>query len=389
MRKLLAGAFLGASVLLGASSAPAQLCTPAGCDDANPCTDDLCDPTLGCRHFDNSASCTDGNSCTTNDVCRQGVCVGGSPAPSCSPCEAAATLPAEGGTFVGTTSGTGTLAGSCGSSLSAPERVYRWTPSSSGVATFQTCGSGTNYDSVVYVRSGSCTGSQLSCNDDGPCPTSTSPYQGSRTTATVTAGQTYYVVVDGYNGRRGTYALTVQPPSVCGNGVLEGAEACDGADSSGCVTGQCTAQCTCVPPAQGLPDLVPEITDWRLQRQTTVSAGDVTEGCAESTSGVDLLRFGVKVRNQGTEDLFFGDPGCPDCATHPMAACVNPNYICSPAQGHNHPHYGNYARYELLDASSQAVVIGHKQGFCRTDGDCPNPKYTCNNQEISAGCSAT
>jgi len=47
MRKLLLGAFLGVSVLLGASPALAQLCTPTGCDDANPCTDDLCDPMLG------------------------------------------------------------------------------------------------------------------------------------------------------------------------------------------------------------------------------------------------------------------------------------------------------------------------------------------------------
>src|SRR5206468_2779778 len=209
---------------------------------------------------------------------------------------------------------------------------------------------------------------------------------GSRTTATVTAGQTYYIVVDGYNGRSGTYALTVQPPAVCGNGVREGAEACDGADSGGCATGQCTAQCSCVPPPQGLPDLRPEITDWSLQLQTSVSSGDVAEGCAESTTGVDLLRFGVRMRNEGNADLFFGDPGCPDCSTHPLAACVNPNYFCSPAEGHNHPHYSNYARYELIDPSNQAVVIGHKQGFCLLDLECATPQYTCSCQGISAGC---
>jgi lysyl oxidase len=385
MWKLLPGAFLGALLLAGAAPAFAQ-CTPASCDDANPCTDDLCDPTLGCRHFNNNTSCTDGNSCTTNDVCSQGACVGGPAAAGCTACQAAANLPTLGGTFVGTTSGSSTLAGSCGTSGSSPERVYRWIPSSSGVATFQTCGSGTNYDSVVYVRSGSCTGSQRSCNDDGPCATSNSSDQGSRTTTTVTAGQTYYVVVDGWNGRSGTYSLTVQPPSVCGNGVREGAEACDGAASSGCATGQCTAQCTCVPPSQGLPDLKPEITNWSVQRGASVSAGDVAEGCAESTSGVDLLRFGVRVRNEGNADLFFGDPGCPNCSGNPLAACANPNYTCSPAEGHNHPHYSNYARYELLDPSSQAVVIGHKQGFCLLDLECSAPKYSCNYQGITAGC---
>ncbi len=60
--------------------------------------------------------------------------------------------------------------------------------------------------------------------------------------------------------------------------------------------------------------------------------------------------------------------------------------MCSPAQGHNHAHYSNYARYELLDPSSQAVVIGHKQGFCLLDSECANPRYTCGNQGITAGC---
>ena len=35
-----------------------------------------------------------------------------------------------------------------------------------GSATAQTCGDGTRFDSVLYVRDGSCTGSELACNDD-------------------------------------------------------------------------------------------------------------------------------------------------------------------------------------------------------------------------------
>ena len=30
--------------------------------------------------------------------------------------------------------------------------------------------------------------------------------------------------------------------------------------------------------------------------------------------------------------------------------------MCSPAAGHNHPHYANYARYELTDDNGQAIV---------------------------------
>lgn len=52
------------------------------CDDGNPCTDDYCDPELGCVYTFNTVSCDDGDACTTGDTCSQGVCVGGPP-PNC------------------------------------------------------------------------------------------------------------------------------------------------------------------------------------------------------------------------------------------------------------------------------------------------------------------
>jgi hypothetical protein len=362
---------------------------PSGCDDQNPCTDDVCDPNVGCLHATNNLPCSDGNACTSADVCGGGVCVGGAPSAGCAACQAVAVIPPAGGTFVGTTNGTSTIAGSCGSSTTSPERVYAWTPTTSGTATIQTCGNGTNYDSVVYVRGGSCTGPEIGCNDDA-CDVSGVGRKGSRLTVPVTAGTTYYVTVDGFAGRRGTYALSVSPPSTCGNNVREGAEECDGTAASGCVTGRCSTSCTCVPPATGLPDLVPQVSDVSFQFHTTVDPGDVAEGCAEGTSNVDLMRFTVRSTNVGTANLHIGDPGCPlPCTEHPLAVCTNPEFICSPAQGHNHAHYANYARYELLDASNQAVVVGHKQGFCLSDGSCASGTHSCANQGINVGCSDT
>ena len=55
---------------------------PADCDDGNPCTDDSCDPVDGCESTANTAPCEDGNACTTNDICSAGMCVGGA-APNC------------------------------------------------------------------------------------------------------------------------------------------------------------------------------------------------------------------------------------------------------------------------------------------------------------------
>src|SRR6266480_811485 len=82
-------------------------------------------------------------------------------------CNNPTAIPAQGGTFSGTTSGTSSQAGSCGTSGSAPERVFQWTPAVSGTATIETCGAGTNFDSVLYLRSGVCAGgAEVGCNDD-------------------------------------------------------------------------------------------------------------------------------------------------------------------------------------------------------------------------------
>jgi len=49
------------------------------CNDGNPCTDDSCNPEVGCEHTDNQAPCNDGDVCTTADQCAQGACAGGLP----------------------------------------------------------------------------------------------------------------------------------------------------------------------------------------------------------------------------------------------------------------------------------------------------------------------
>src|SRR5438876_1002645 len=101
---------------------------------------------------------------------REGVaaCQGEAPALAGS-CSSPTVLPAQGGTFGGATSGTNALAGSCGASGTAPEQVFQWTPAVSGTATIQTCGAGTNFDTVLYMRSGTCaSGPEVAagCNDD-------------------------------------------------------------------------------------------------------------------------------------------------------------------------------------------------------------------------------
>ena len=50
------------------------------CDDGNPCTDDACEPDSGCVFKNNLAQCDDKNACTTIDQCAAGSCVGAIPA---------------------------------------------------------------------------------------------------------------------------------------------------------------------------------------------------------------------------------------------------------------------------------------------------------------------
>src|SRR2546430_14575819 len=108
----------------------------------------------------------------------------------------------------------GSEAGSCGDSAGSPEQVFRWPPTVSGTATIQTCGAGTTFDTVLYLRSGVCaSGPEVAagCNDDG-CVNASGLNRASRITPTVSAGQTYFIVVDGYGGAQGTFSLTVIPP---------------------------------------------------------------------------------------------------------------------------------------------------------------------------------
>jgi hypothetical protein len=45
------------------------------CDDMNTCTDDTCDPAVGCRYTNNTAPCDDQNACTIAETCSGGECV--------------------------------------------------------------------------------------------------------------------------------------------------------------------------------------------------------------------------------------------------------------------------------------------------------------------------
>lgn len=91
----------------------------------------------------------------------------------------------------GTTSGSGNDDAAC--SGDGPDVRFGWFAPSTGMYQFDLCESEENWDSVMYVRSGSCSGTQLACNDDA-C----GGFAGlqPKVTLTLEAGQPIVIVVD-------------------------------------------------------------------------------------------------------------------------------------------------------------------------------------------------
>jgi len=138
--------------------------------------------------------------------------------------------------------------------------------------------------------------------------------------------------------------------------------------------------------AAALPDLVPEVFGFEVVREDVANA-DFVEGCAGGETDRLLLRFSLRGRNLGPDDLYMGEHGCPDCVDNPGASCLNPLFVCSTA--HGHVHFETFARTELLSPEGVVVAEGRKLSFCLQDSECTppaTPQYDCGEQGISAGC---
>ena len=106
----------------------------------------------------------------------------------------------------------------------APDAIYVWTAPYGGTFTFDTVGSA--LDTVLTVRSGSCTGTALACNDD-----IANGMIASRATVTLGAGQTIVLAIDGYGTRSGAFVLNVS----AGGAIDAGGPLDAGTDAGGTV----------------------------------------------------------------------------------------------------------------------------------------------------------
>lgn len=92
----------------------------------------------------------------------------------------------------------------------SPDVVYSYTPAVNETVTISLC-LNSAYDTKLYVYEGSCGGTLIGCNDDG-CISPLSDYASVLSNVSLTAGNTYYIVIDGFGGDSGNYTLDVTPP---------------------------------------------------------------------------------------------------------------------------------------------------------------------------------
>jgi uncharacterized protein YegL len=118
---------------------------------------------------------------------------------NCASATVIASLPySDAGTTIGYADDYGDCVGT-----GSPDVVYAYTPAVNQTANVSLCGS--TYDTGLLIYAGSCAGSPIACNDDF-CG-----FQSEVDNVALSAGTTYYIVVDGFGGDAGDYTLNITP----------------------------------------------------------------------------------------------------------------------------------------------------------------------------------
>ena len=92
----------------------------------------------------------------------------------------------------------------------APVVVYEYTPAANETIDISLCAM-SDYDTKLYVYENTCPGTLIACNDDA-CSSPLSDYVSALYNVPLTAGNTYYIVIDGYGTAAGNYTLDITPP---------------------------------------------------------------------------------------------------------------------------------------------------------------------------------
>ena len=137
-------------------------------------------------------------------------------------CASATAITALPFTASGTTTGyTDDYEEACPYASNSPDVVYSFTPGAEIYVDASLCSPGTNtdYDTKLFVYENTCPdGVPFGCNDDACSAPYYADYVSELLSLHLTAGNTYYFVVDGYGGGAGDYTLSLiegLAPPVC------------------------------------------------------------------------------------------------------------------------------------------------------------------------------
>ncbi len=168
----------------------------------------------------------------------------------------------------------------------SPDVTYLFTAAADGPVVFSLDNAGTDYDTVLHIRS-VCEdpGAEVACNDD------IDGANGVRTSwagVEAEAGASYAVIVDGWGGDFGAHELTVFTPE-CGDATVQPTEECDDGndeDGDGCET-DCTATPACDSTLDEDAGTLASATPVTVTVATT--GDDVTDALCSAAGGGDAL----------------------------------------------------------------------------------------------------
>lgn len=269
------------------------------------------------------------------------------------------------------------LPATSGNAYTAPanDTWYTFTPDSTGLYTFSTCGLNT-CNTVIWIYD-HCNGlvwdntnaATFAYNDD-ECGLQAEVSVG------MVEGTTYYVRIgSAFANCTGPIDWTIAGPFPiygCMDPMACNYNPLATVDSGGCI-------------AFGSPDcpLAPDLMVVESAFISSMSVGNVPattcnvqEECLTGFGTRRVINFTTHIKNIGEIDYYIGNPA------------TNPDQF-NTVNCHGHPHYEGYAEYLLYDANGTELPIGFKNGFCVIDLECSGggtAQYGCSNMGITAGC---
>jgi hypothetical protein len=221
----------------------------------------------------------------------------------------------------------GRLTASCASGEASPARTFRWTAPRAGTFVFDTLGS--EFDTALVVRAGTCDGRERGCSDD------TDTELASSLAVTLGAGDIVVLFVAGYDGAEaGAFVLSIREGAAdeigrCGDGTDD-----DFDGAADCLDGDCSSDpsCTELDCANGVDDdgdLVADCEDFDCASDPACTEacgngidddGDAAIDCADFDCARDAACF--EDCGNGIDDDLDGATDCEDAFCGRDPRCV-------------------------------------------------------------------